>query len=202
MQSSEERVRRVGRADPESWVVTPADKLTLLRLAATPVLWVLAWLEMSVHLGVGLAVAGLTDVLDGPVARATGRSSPRGAQLDSLADLILMVSIVAWIAWLQPGFFRENLIPFAVWGVIGVASIVATWVRFGRVGNLHLYSAKAAGVVAYVFVVWLFVLGDYNRWLFAVAIGMATLAATETLLVALMRDRVDEGVKSLFTRTD
>jgi phosphatidylglycerophosphate synthase len=179
--------------------MTPADYVTLVRLLLAPVLWVLAALKLPVYLGIGLAIAGLTDVLDGPVARSTGRSSPYGAQMDSLADIVLMVSIVAWMAWLHPAFFQDNLVPLAVWAVIGVTSLVATWLRFGLIGNLHLYTAKAAGVVGYVFVVWLFVLGDYSRAFFAFAIGLAILGSGETLLVALTRDRVDEGTRSVLS---
>lgn len=182
------------------WRPTPADALTLVRLGAVPILWVLAARGLPVHLGVGIALAGLTDVLDGPVARMTGRSSRVGSQLDSVADLVLMTSIVAWIAWLQPGFLRTNLIPLGAWAVLGTAALLATWLRFGRVGNLHLYSAKAAGVVGYVFVVWLFVLGDYSPAFFAVAIGLAMIGAAETTLVALTRERADETVASIFSR--
>jgi phosphatidylglycerophosphate synthase len=184
----------------KGWTPTPADSLTLLRLLATPVLWVLAYLQLTVHLGIGLALAGLTDVVDGPVARWTGRASPYGSQLDSLADILLMGSIIAWIAWLHPAFFRDNLAPLLVWVVIGVAAVVATWVRLRRIGNLHLYSAKVAGVVGYVFAVWLFVLGDYSPLFFAVAVGLAIVASTETLLVALIRDRADERVRSILSR--
>lgn len=179
------------------WGITPADLLTLIRLASLPVLWVLAYLDLSVYLGIGLALAGLTDVLDGPVARMTGRSSRYGSQLDSLGDILLMGSILLWMAWLHPSFFRENAVPLLVWAGIGVVSLVATLVRFGRLGNLHLYSAKIAGVVCYLFAVSLFVLGDYSPLFFGLAVGLAILGATETLLVALTRDRADEKVGSI-----
>jgi phosphatidylglycerophosphate synthase len=182
------------------WRPTPADGLTLVRLVAVPILWVLAALGLPVHLGIGIALAGLTDVLDGPVARRTGRSSRVGSQLDSGADLLLMASIVAWMAWLRPDFLAANLVPLALWATIGTASLVATWLRFGRVGDLHLYSAKAAGVAGYVFVVWLFVLGDHSPLFFALAVGLAILAATETLLIALTRRRADESVRTIFSR--
>lgn len=197
---------RVKRGDGQeggavaAWRPSLADGLTILRLVAIPVLWALAYLEMSVHLGVGLALAGLTDVLDGPVARRTGRSSRYGGQLDSMADILLMGSIVVWMAWLHPAFFLDNVVPLAAWLVIGSVALVVTMVRFGRLGNLHLYSAKTAGVVAYLFAVWLFITGGYHPAFFGVAVGLAILGATETLLVALTLDGVDETVGSLFSR--
>lgn len=179
--------------------LTPADYLSLVRVALLPVLWALALLEMPVHLGVVLAIAGLTDVLDGPVARWTGRTSRFGAQLDSLGDILLMASIFWWFVLLRPAFFMEHRVPLVIWAVIGSAAVVVTLVRFGRVGNLHLYSSKAAGVLGHLFAVWIFVFGSYSEVFFAVIAGAAILASTETLLVALTRDQVSERTRSIFT---
>jgi cardiolipin synthase len=180
--------------------LTPADQLTLTRLLSLPVLWVFALLEMEVYLGVGLALAGLTDVLDGPVARITGRSSRIGGQLDSTADILLMASIFWWFVFLEPAFFRDNAIPLIVWAVVGSAAVVATYLKFGRMGNLHLYSAKAAGVLGHLFAIWLFVTGAYHPLFFGVAAGAAILAASETLLVALTREQISDRVGSILIR--
>ena len=177
--------------------LTPADQLTLLRLVLLPVLWALAFAGEARLLGLGLALAGLTDVLDGPIARITRSSSRFGAQLDSVADILLMASIFWWFVLLRPGFFVDHAIPLAVWAVVGVSALVVTLVRFGRLGNLHLYSAKLAGVLGHLFAVWLFVFGDYHPLFFGVTVTAAILAASETLVVALVRDQVDEKVGSI-----
>ena len=54
------------------------------------------------------AAAGVTDVLDGIVARATGRRSALGSQLDSIADLALMSSSLGWLLLLRPAFIQQN----------------------------------------------------------------------------------------------
>lgn len=181
--------------------LAPADYLTLPRLLSVPVLWVLASLESTFWLGIGLALAGLTDVLDGPVARYTGKSSRFGGQLDSAADILLMGSIFWWFVLLTPEFFLESATPLVIWAVVGTVSVVATYIKFGRFGNLHLYSAKAAGVLGYLFVVWYFVLGDYSPVFFAVAVTVAILAATETLLVALTRREASDRIGSILIRS-
>lgn len=164
-----------------------ADHLTAARLLALPVLWALALTNRAVALGIGLALAGTTDVLDGPVARRTGRSTRFGSQLDSIADMLLMGSTVVWMALLRPGFFSDNAAALLVWLGIGLAALLVTWLRLGRLGDLHLYSAKAAGVVGHVFAVWLFVFDDYSPIFWAVTIGLAMLAATETLIAGALR---------------
>lgn len=179
---------------------TLADHLSGFRLLALPVLWLLAALDMPVALGVGVAVAGTTDMLDGPAARWSGRPSRYGSQLDSTADMLLVSSMVIWAAWLKPEFFAENAAILIACAGLGLASLAATLVKFGQLGDLHLYSAKTAGVVGYVFWVSLFVLGGYNRWFFVVAAGLWLIAATETLLVAFTRARVDERIGTILRK--
>ncbi|HEU0076073.1 MAG TPA: hypothetical protein VFQ76_00390 [Longimicrobiaceae bacterium] len=74
------------------------------------------------------------------------------------------------------------------------------WVRFRRIGGLHLYSAKAAGAVAYMFGVTLLVFDEYRPLFFYAAAGATALGATEMLLVFLTRDAVDENVGSILLR--
>ena len=179
--------------------LAPADYLTLSRLLSVPVLWALATLESTFWLGIGLALAGLTDVLDGPVARSTGKSSRYGGQMDSLADILLMASIFWWFVLRTPEFFLDNATPLLIWAVIGTVSVVATYIKFGRMGNLHLYSAKAAGVMGYLFAVSFFVFEGYSRLFFMVSVTLAIVGATETLLVALTRRRAD-GSGSILIR--
>lgn len=180
--------------------LTPADQLSLTRLLMVPLLWAFAFLGLPVYLGIGLAVAGLTDVLDGPVARLTDRSSRYGAQLDSIADILLMASIFWWLVLLKPRFFAVNAVPLVLWAVVGSTAVAATVVKFGRMGNLHLYSAKIAGVLGHLFAIWLFVFDSYSGWFFGAAMGMAILASTETLLVALTRDRVSDRMGTILKR--
>lgn len=181
--------------------LAPADYLTLSRLLSVPVLWALASLESTFWLGVVLALAGLTDVLDGPVARRTQKSSRYGGQLDSVADLLLMASIFWWFVLLTPEFFLEHATPLVIWALVGTVAVVATYIKFGRLGNLHLYSAKIAGVLGYLFAVSYFVLGDYSRLFFSVAVTVAILASTETLLVALIRRQPGDVSGSILIRS-
>lgn len=166
---------------------TPADGLTAVRLLALPVLWGFALTEQPVALGIGLGIAGTTDTLDGPIARRTGRSSRFGSQMDSVADMLVIGSAVAWMVMLRPGFFAAEATLLLIWLGIGIAGLSVTLIRFGRLGDLHLYSAKTAGVVGHVFAIWLFVFGDYHPAFWAVTIGLALVAATETLLMAVLR---------------
>jgi cardiolipin synthase len=72
--------------------MTVPNLLTLTRILLTPLL---VWLLLNRNLNYALAVfliAGLTDGLDGLIARVFNQKSKLGAYLDPLADKLLLVS--------------------------------------------------------------------------------------------------------------
>jgi len=80
---------------------TIPNGITLLRLAITP-FFVLATLAGNHKLALGLfVVAGLSDALDGLIARSLGMRSVLGTYLDPLADKTLLVA--AFIVLTLPG---------------------------------------------------------------------------------------------------
>jgi CDP-diacylglycerol--glycerol-3-phosphate 3-phosphatidyltransferase len=80
-----------------------ADQITLLGLAAS----VACGLSIATgRLGWGaffLAVSGLTDVLDGAVAKSGGTAGPRGAFFDSVMDRVSDGVVLAGAAWYYAG---------------------------------------------------------------------------------------------------
>ena len=116
-----------------------------------------------------------------------------------MADHLLLASTAAFLVLLKPEFVHEQRVPLAAWGLLALATLPVGWVRHRRLGNLHLYSAKLAGVVGYVFVVKLLLFESYSRTFFAAALGLAFVATGETLLVLLTRRQVDEHVGSLIS---
>ena len=178
--------------------LTVPDTLTLLRLVSVPFLWIVAFVSGPFWLGVGLSLAAFTDVIDGPIARHSHRATARGSQLDSIADHVLTASTALWLVWLRPDFVAEQLPLLAAWAVIGVTALVVSWVRFRRIGNIHLYSAKVAGAMGYLFAIWLLLFGTYSEALFYVLMAIVVVASGESLLVVATRKTVDEHVGSFF----
>lgn len=176
------------------------DLLTALRLIAAPILWVFALLRLRYALAIGLAIAGLTDVLDGFFARRMHHTTRTGSQLDSIADMTLFISIVIWLLMLRPDLFRDYGEVLIAWSVLGIITLLVGWIRFRRIGNLHLYTAKAAGVIGYFFALYMIMFDGPAAPFFWLAIGAAFVATTESLLVLLLRSRVDESAGSLFRR--
>jgi cardiolipin synthase len=82
---------------------TIPNGITLLRLALTP-FFVLAILSRDHLLALGLfAVAGISDVLDGLVARWLSMPSRLGTYLDPIADKLLLVTAYVVLTLPMPG---------------------------------------------------------------------------------------------------
>src|SRR4030042_939555 len=80
-------------------ILTIANQLTMLRMALSPFLIMTL---VGGHFGWALlvfAVAGLTDLFDGLIARSGGQKTDLGATLDPLADKVLLSSAFVALTW-------------------------------------------------------------------------------------------------------
>jgi cardiolipin synthase len=173
------------------------NMLSTMRLLLIPVIWAAALLDRPFYVGAGLAAAGVTDVLDGYFARRLGLVSAYGSRLDSIADTLVVVSVVGWVLLLRPEIFPRHRLLVSLWVVAEAASILVGWIKFRRIANLHLYLTKAAGAVGYAFIVYAFIIG-YSDTFFYVAMALLIAASLECFLIQLLSGSVDEQMKSIF----
>jgi cardiolipin synthase (CMP-forming) len=174
--------------------------ITGSRLAALPVLWGFALAGSHLVVGAGLLYAWLSDALDGVLARRLDAASPWGSQFDSLVDTLMFVSALAWVLILRPEFVLEYAIPLGIWVGFGVANYVVAWVRFRRLPDVHLYSAKVANFSGFLFVAHLLAFGIYPPALAWTVLGICIAAAVETFIVVAAFPRLETGMRSVFER--
>jgi cardiolipin synthase len=174
-----------------------ADLITWLRLLMLPVIWWLALIGQGRIVGIGLLLAGGTDVLDGFVARRTGEQSSAGATRDLIADSLLLFSAAAWIGLLHPEIVRDNAGLLAGSLAIYLVSMAAGRLRFHRLPNLHLYSSKVAGGLLYAFALITLISGRYDRLLLLVAAAALIVSCAETLACELLVSNFEAEVRSV-----
>ena len=80
-------------------ILTVANQLTLLRMGLAPLLVVLILQGELKWALAAFVVAGLTDLLDGLIARIGGQQTTLGAMLDPVADKILLTSAFIALTW-------------------------------------------------------------------------------------------------------
>jgi cardiolipin synthase len=93
-----------------------------------------------------LAIAFLTDLLDGLAARLTGQVTQFGATLDSWADVInyLTIAICCW--WLWPDVVRREFVYVVMIVASCLLPAVAGFSKFGRFTSYHTWGVKLAAL--------------------------------------------------------
>lgn len=179
---------------PSKHRFTAADALTSLRLAAAPVL--LLPLSPGWFLTV-YALAGLTDALDGWIARRSGTASQFGARLDSAADL----AFYGVLLYRLFPVLRQRL-PGSIWYGVGLILLVrlsaycTAAVKYHRFAALHTWLNKLTGGAVFLLPYVLFgtrVVG-YSLGLCALALA----ASAEELVIHLKSPGYEPNRKSLF----
>ncbi|MGE9883087.1 CDP-alcohol phosphatidyltransferase family protein [Blautia obeum] len=174
-----------------------ADTITTMRMAAS--LFLLFIPLKSIWFLVIYTFAGLTDVLDGWLARKTGRASEFGARLDSVADLlfysVLLTRLFPVLYQMLPG-----VIWYAVSGIVLVrlASYVTAAVKYHRFASLHTWINKLTGAAVFLLP---YVLFDSNIVVYSWAVCIIAFAASaEELAIHLLRTDYIANRKSIMER--
>ena len=99
-----------------------ADSLTIIGLAfAVGTAFAIA--DGHLVLGViGLILTGLPDILDGSVARQSGRAGPRGAFFDSVCDRVADAAIFIGVAWYLAD--EGKYLPVLVLAVLALSMLI------------------------------------------------------------------------------
>lgn len=171
-----------------------ANGLTVGRMICAALL--LGTAPFSAAFYVLYTLCGLTDLLDGPVARRTGSAGAFGARLDSAADLMFVLA-----AAVRCGPVLWALLPRWVFAAAGVSALMrlAAWllgaVKFRCPVARHTVLNKAAGAV-------LFAAGYLVGWrsgltAAAAACALALLSAGEELWLCVRSARFDPDEKGV-----
>jgi phosphatidylglycerophosphate synthase len=130
---------------PSRWNVP--NILSASRLLGVPVLFLLVHrgpVEWFVAL---YALLGITDYLDGRLARAWNQTSAFGSMLDSVADAAYYISTAYFAIRLFPAYITPNMsYVMACMALYAVLMLVAK-VRAGRVLLPHTHLSRIAGVL-------------------------------------------------------
>lgn len=141
---------------------------------------------------------GVSDALDGYIARKTHTQSNLGARLDSIADLVLIAALFITlypILHLSAGFIAW----IAAIAVIRLAAAVVVLIRHRAFAMLHTLGNKLTGFLLFLFPLSLAVIPpEAPLWIICVA---ATLSAVEELVIGVTSKELRLDRRSIFTRT-
>lgn len=144
-------------------------------------------------------LCGLSDVIDGWVARATNTTSDMGAKLDSVADLLYYAVMFFRVF---PDLWEQ--LPTELW-YVGISVVVLriisyslAAIKFHRFASIHTYMNKLSGAIIFILPYFL-----SNGGLIPVSIAVAvitSLATIEELIIHIRSKTYEQRVKSLFLK--
>lgn len=127
------------------------DALTLLRGVLGPLFLWTAWTNPAPVPSVSLLLAaGVSDSLDGPLARRLHVASERGSKLDGWADTIFGLCVGAALWHRDPADIRAFRVPLLL---VAAALFPLRWaqdlLKYGRWTSYHAFSGKLWGVTLF-----------------------------------------------------
>lgn len=172
-----------------------ADIITFLRIAGTILLLVLQ--PLSAEFFWVYALTGLTDVLDGWIARKTKTASDSGARLDSIADLLFYTVILIRVS---PSLF--TILPNEIWYAaaavfcIRISAYITAAIKYRLFASLHTYLNKFTGIA--VFLIPFLIITEYAVEYCWIVCAVAAAASLEELIIHLSSKDYCSNVKSVF----
>lgn len=140
-------------------------------------------------------VCGISDVLDGYIARKTDTASKLGEKLDSFADLIMVVVLMS-VLYPIINLTVRIIVWIVLIGIIRVVSMMVVFVKYKTFGILHTYGNKITGLVLFAFPLSLaFVQSDVLMNIICV---VASASAFEELFINLSSNEFRANKKSIF----
>lgn len=188
-----EKAPGIAHESGERRLLTVANGLSLSRLALVAVfLWLLFAEGDRVAAMVVLAVAGMTDFVDGYVARRFNQVTTVGKVLDPTADrIVLATGVVAiavygavpfWLAGVVLG--REALVSIAVLALAAVRAPRIDVLFIGKAGTFGLMAAFPLFLLADTRAGWGHVLADATWVLALPALALSLVAAVSYVPLA------------------
>lgn len=141
------------------------------------------------------SICGISDVVDGQMARKTGSASQLGARLDSVADLVMIcVSLIVLLPYIKPPM--EVILWVVFIFIIRSISMITAYVRYKTFAVLHTYGNKLTGSLLFLFPLSLPYIHSFVPMFIICA--AASVSAAEELVIHLTSNELEIDRKSLF----
>ncbi len=181
----------------KSDIFTLPNLLTLARIIGSAVLLLVSPFTAAFY--IIYTVTGVTDVLDGYIARKTNTDSELGARLDSISDLTFYSCLAIKIF---PTL--KEVLPKTIWYtlytvlVIRALSYLTAYLKFGRFAAVHTYLNKLTGIM--VFLIAYFIVTPAAIPYCRAAVGVAGISSLEELAIHITSKKYSPGRKYFFKK--
>ena len=143
-------------------------------------------------------IIGVTDKLDGTLARYLNQTTALGAKLDTIADMVFYPLIALWLYRFESGVVGEwwNLVYFLL--ALYFFKMVTGKIKFGYVPAFHTIGAKTFSASLYFFMIAAILDPVLAKSIFPVLCVIGYINQLEETYILLTRDSIDENIRSVF----
>lgn len=142
-------------------------------------------------------ICGLSDIMDGFIARKTWTSSKLGEKLDTMADMI-MVGVLLVVLYPIVNIGIEIAIWIVSIGIIRLASMIIVFKKYKTFAMLHSYGNKITGIVLYIFPIVIPYI--HTTVLMYISCVVASISAIEELIIQITSSELQVNIKSIFSK--
>ncbi len=167
-----------------------ANIVTSSRIAATIIMFFMP--DFSKGFFISYTYAGLSDFVDGPIARKTNTVSQIGSKLDSVSDLLLYVlMMVKMIPYLK--LYLPKYVWIMIFSTLGARILMYSYVgiRYHTLMSNHVFLNKATGFS--IFFVPYFIRLSWFKWFAAAVASVAILACIHEAKLVFVDHKISLG---------
>ena len=180
--------------------MTLASYITSLRILLVLPIILLTYFQTSFFNFLALFLfifAGLTDYLDGYIARKTNKETPLGALLDLLADKLLVCVILIWLIFLNPSLFYVVPALIIITRELIISSLRQFLIEKKKLKNLEVsYVAKSKTTMQIICISLIIISPEFN-YLFSI-FSLSLLWITSFVSLFSLYDYLTKWSKSIF----
>lgn len=178
-------------------IITVPNLLTVARIIGSAVLLLVAPFTAAFY--IIYTLTGVTDALDGYIARKTHTESELGSRLDSISDLTfyscLAIRIFPTLTEVLP-----NAIWYTLYTVLAVRALsyLTAYLKFGRFAAVHTYLNKLTGLMVF-FIAYVITTPAAIPYCWA-AVTVAGVSSVEELFIHITSKKYSPERKYFFKR--
>lgn len=141
---------------------------------------------------------GVSDMLDGYIARKINVASELGAKLDSIADFIMVVIVIMIFYPIAKPAYQ------ILFWVVGIAAIrllalLIGYIKFSQLAMLHTYGNKLMGILLFLLPFGAMLL-SWDLLIYIICM-IATIVSLELLVLQISMKHLDLNKKGIWIRT-
>ncbi len=173
--------------------------LTLFRIVVLPLLFILAVRGETIRFVVVFIAAGLSDCLDGYMARKLKQESKLGNNLDSFADEMMFLSGIIFLYYLRNQIYREQIMLLSLFVLLYLIDrIVILNLRFRSPMVLHTIAGKNFQILYFITLPIILFVDNYKPFFFILmALGFYTVI--EEIIIYFKHKKLHKGIVSAWT---